>query len=152
MQKVIHVSLDGENFAVRLGEPFEENPFTYYPLEVEHLSSGMSTDSFGPAESTDTKTILGEYGFAEDLATFYRRIFGRAPKDTRFKWLDCVNPYCGAWYDAKRRDVPVEDAADPDKGPFYTGWQFPHDEETTGEEDEDCPVHDHSTEDGDGRS
>jgi hypothetical protein len=160
MPQLIHVSLDGEIFVVRVGEAFEESPFTYYPLEVEHIASGMSTDSFGPAESADPKTILGEYGFAEDFSTFYRRIFGRAPEADRFKWVDCMQPECPAFYDAARRDLPAGGTE------RFTGWQFPHDEETTSgracefgcmpedhdPEEHEVAVHDHYTEDGEGRS
>lgn len=84
MSTTFAVSLDGELFhaTIKTEDPEREGPHTYYVLEILHVSSGMAFDT--SVDSDEPKDVMASYGFAEDLASFYRRLFGRSAEATTF--------------------------------------------------------------------
>lgn len=82
------VSLDGEAFAVSIDDesPEPDGGHTYYPLTIRHESSSMERAEL-MADSKDPKLVFIQYGFAEDLFEFYRRLFGRPATADSFEVL-----------------------------------------------------------------
>ncbi len=76
------VSLDGEAFLIKIDEQRGEadGMITYYPLAFLHESSGLRREDM-TTEYRDPEAVLADYGFAEDLVDFYRRLYGRTPAD-----------------------------------------------------------------------
>jgi hypothetical protein len=83
--KIAKVSLNGEVFSVRFGEPFACNSFTYYPVELEHDSSGLCYDG-EPVEDIYPSVVATD-NFCDDVWTFYCRIFGREPHEPAYAVL-----------------------------------------------------------------
>jgi hypothetical protein len=75
-------SLDGELFLIKINDEEGEadGGTTYYPLSFLHESSGLRREDM-TTEFTQPSEVLADYGFAEDLVEFYRRLYGRAPAD-----------------------------------------------------------------------
>lgn len=81
------VSLDGEAFTVRIDDESPERDgdgWACYPLAIRHESSGMERTEM-TADSTEPDLVFIQYGFAEDLYEFYRRLFGRPAKADSFE-------------------------------------------------------------------
>ena len=83
------VSLDGEAFLIKIDETMAESDggYTYYPMEILHESSGLRREDLS-SQYNQPEEVYADYGFAEDLAEFYRRLYGRGPEATRFEVLD----------------------------------------------------------------